>query len=258
MAQTTQITAADSQSDEMRFVFTLTESGLKPFYEIPKGARAGGDIHLNWTDLFLHAFWRFGWYCIADNGHLSEGYSDIYAFSPKQADNGSKYDPDEWEIPPAWAVEFEVYPERHPDRAIENYLRNAASMIKTIFVTDSEERKKRILQALKEHSVSAYVPVLLVNRAATHSDVEKVGHALTAIREPALLEQVIAEAESSSVSKGQEKENVRDDVEVTVEKQSRVEMTSPAISRPEVERANMEERDPEEDDASNTDVSGEN
>jgi DNA-binding transcriptional ArsR family regulator len=258
--QTIQVTG-DNQADEKRYAFILTESGLKPFYEIPKGARAGGDIHLNWMDLFLHAFWRMGWYCIADNGRLSEGHSDIYAFSPKLAENGSKYDPDEWESPPAWAVEFEVYPERHPDRAIENYLRNAASRIRTVFVTDSEERKKRILQALKEHSVSAYVPVLLVNRAATHSDVEKVVHALTAIREPALLEQVIAEAESSSVSKGQEKENVRgDDVEVIAEKQNPAEMTSPAISRPEVERANMKERDPEEedDDASNTDVSGEN
>ncbi len=258
LVQTTQITAADSQSDEKRFTFTLTESGLKPFYEIPKGARAGGDVHLNWIDLFLHAFWRMGWYCIADNGHLSEGHSDIYAFSPKLADNGSKYDSDEWESPPAWAVEFEVYPERHPDRVIENYLRNAASGIRTVFVTDSEERKKRILQALKERSISAYVPVLLVSRAATHSNVEKVVHALTAIREPALLKQVIADAESF-VSKGQEKENVRDDVEMTAEKHSRVEMTSTAISRPEVEGANMKERDPEDDDdASNTDVSGEN
>jgi DNA-binding transcriptional ArsR family regulator len=259
--QTIQVTG-DNQADEKRYAFILTESGLKPFYEIPKGARAGGDIHLNWMDLFLHAFWRMGWYCIADNGLLSEGHSDIYAFPPKLTENGSKYDPDEWEIPPAWAVEFEVYPERHPDRVMENYLRNASSRIKTVFVTDSEERKKRILQALKEHNVSAYVPVLLVNRAATHAYVEKVVHALTAIREPALLEQAIAEAESSSVSKGQEKENVRDDVEVIAEKQNPAEMTSTAISRPEVEGANnMEERVPQEedgDDASNTDVSGEN
>jgi DNA-binding transcriptional ArsR family regulator len=255
LVQTVKITA-DSQSDEKRYAFILTESGLKPFYEIPKGARAGGDIHLNWMDLFLHAFWRIGWYCIADNGRLSEGHSDIYAFSPKLADNGSKYDPDDWESPPAWAVEFEVYPERHPDRAIQNYLRNAASRIKTVFITDSEERKKRILQALKEHSISAYVPVLLVNRAATHSDAEKMIHALTTIQEPALLEQAVAETESS-VSKGQGKENARDDGGMVAEKQNPAEMTSPAISRPEAEGANMEECD-SEDDASNTDVSGEN
>jgi hypothetical protein len=259
LAQTVQITTADSQSDEKRFAFILTESGLKPFYEIPKGARAGGDIHLNWMDLFLHAFWRVGWYCIADNGSLGEGHSDIYAFSPKPADNGSKYDPDGWESPPAWAVEFEVYPERHPDRAMENYLRNAASRIKTVFVTDSEERKERILKALKENNISAYVPVLLANRAATHVDVEKAIHALTAIQEPVLLEQAITEAVSSSlpVSKGQGKEDARDDVEMIAEKQNPAEMTSPAISRSEAERANAEECD-SEDNADNADVSGRN
>jgi predicted transcriptional regulator len=245
----------------------LTESGLKPFYEIPKGSRAGGDIHLNWTDLFLHAFWRMGWYCIADNGRLSEGHSDIYAFPPKLADNGSKYDPDEWEIPPAWAVEFEVYPERHPDRVIENYLRNAASRIRTVFVTDSEERKKRILQALKENNVSAYVPVLLVNRAAIHVDVEKAVRALTTIQEPASLEQALAEAESTA-AKEQAKKNDGGDLAEITEKQnltgesqqrttsSAVQVAPPVNIRTESEGEDIEEQD--SGNAGTASISGEN
>ena len=266
LVQTSQITT-DNQSNEKRFTFTLAESGLKPFYEIPKGARAGGNIHLNWMDLFLHAFWRMGWYCIADNGHLSEGHSDIYAFPPKPVDNGSKYDPDEWESPPAWAVEFEVYPERHTDRVIENYLRNATSRIKTVFITDSEERKKRILQVLKEHSISAYVPVLLVNRVSTHSDVEKTVHALTAIPEPVLLEQAIAEAEST-VGREQGKENVRDDLAEIPEKQNltdgsqqrtisnAVQVAPPVNIRTESEGGDIEEQD--SGDVGNASISGEN
>lgn len=266
MVQTTQITT-DNQSDEKRLTFTLTESGLKPFYEIPKGARAGGDIHLNWMDLFLHAFWRIGWYCIADNGRLSEGHSDIYAFSPKLEDDGSKYNSDEWENLPVWALEFEVYPERHIDRVIENYRRNAASRIRTVFVTDSEERKKRILQALKEHNISAYVPVLLVNRVSTHSDVEKVVHALTGIREPALLEQAIAEAESIA-AKEQGRENARDGLGEITEKQnltggspqrttsSAVQVAPPVNIRTESEGGDIEEQD--SGDAGNASISGEN
>ncbi len=264
LVQTTQITAGD-QFDEKRFVFTLTEAGLKPFYEMPKGARTGGNIHLNWMDLFLHAFWRMGWYCIADNGRLSEGQSDIYAFSPKLAENGSKYDPDEWGIPPAWAVEFEVYPERHPDRAIENYLRNAASRTKTVFITDSQERKKRILQALNEHSISSYVPVLLVNRVSTHADAEKVVHALTAIQEPVLLEQAVGEPELPAV-KEHGNENVRE-VEIIEKKDlthgsQQKTIPNAAHAAPPVSfRTESEGRDIEEQDsgnAGNESVSSEN
>jgi predicted transcriptional regulator len=264
--QTIQVTG-DNQADEKRFVFILTPSGLKPFYEIPKGARAGGDIHLNWMDLFLHAFWRIGWYCIADNGRLTEGHPDIYAFPPKLAENGSKYDPDEWETPPAWAVEFEVYPERHPDRVIENYVRNAASRIKTVFVTDSEERKKRILQALKENNIPAYVPVLLVNRAATHVDVEKTVRALTTIQEPASLEQALAEAESTA-AKEQAKKNDGGDLAEIAEKQnlteerqqrttsSAVQVAPPVNIRTESEGGKTEEQDSRN--AGNASISGEN
>jgi len=116
--------------------------------------KAGGIEHVQIVSHILkRKIWPKGWIAKVDTGEYLD-IPDIIVSPTRMHEEGEGLiDPKHWDYERSFAVEIEIYPERHWDRVKKNYERNRRMGFPTVFVVPSQELKEALEKKLGEWGI---------------------------------------------------------------------------------------------------------
>ncbi|MGB9694235.1 MAG: helicase HerA domain-containing protein, partial [Fervidobacterium sp.] len=137
------------QGDYVR-ISDLGKEKMKKY--IPgESARAGDLTHVT----IMMDMWKYytmqGYYVICDTGSIGPELPDLIVYPPSYIINDERVlDPSLWDSAHRFAIEVEVYPEKHPDRVVHNYQKCKDMGMPVIFIVPEEKQVNKIKEILKQ------------------------------------------------------------------------------------------------------------
>jgi len=174
--------------EETREIVRISHSGRSVMEKfIPgEGARAGDLTHREIMIDLWRDYASNGFYVICDTGEFGQiELPDLIIYPINYIDNKGvrRMHPSLWDNAHKFAVEIEIYPEKHPDRVIHNYKKCRDMGMPVIFIVPSEEKAEKLRKILKEANATEtnnilddYKPgnyKIIIKNTKTEQNIEK-------------------------------------------------------------------------------------